>query len=61
MTHTIYCLQTALWWASEKEPDCGEGINWCEFVKDLNMNKAGESATENDKDDIETQLTHLTH
>lgn len=52
MTHTIYCLQTALWWASEKEPDCGEGINWCEFIKDLDI-KAEENATENDKD-IET-------
>lgn len=30
-------FQTALWWASEKEPDCGAGINWCVFIKDLNI------------------------
>jgi len=59
MIRTIYCLQTALWWASEKEPDCGEGINWCEFIKDLNVKTEG-NAAENDKD-IETQLKYLTH
>ncbi|XP_076749581.1 EF-hand domain-containing family member C2 [Xylocopa sonorina] len=31
-------IKTALWWASEKEPDCGAGVNWCAFVKDLHMN-----------------------
>lgn len=51
ITHTIYYLQTALWWASEKEPDCGEGINWCEFIKDLDI-QAEENATENN--DTET-------
>ncbi|XP_071877283.1 EF-hand domain-containing family member C2 isoform X2 [Bombus fervidus] len=30
-------VKTALWWASEKEPDCGAGINWCVFIKDLNI------------------------
>ncbi|KAL6444614.1 hypothetical protein ACFW04_002016 [Cataglyphis niger] len=40
-------VKTALWWASEKEPDCGEGINWCEFIKDLDI-QAEEDATEND-------------
>ncbi|CAK9822215.1 EF-hand domain-containing family member C2 [Anthophora retusa] len=30
-------IKTALWWASEKEPDCGAGINWCAFIKDLNI------------------------
>lgn len=37
--------QTALWWASEEEPDCGAGINWCEFAKDLDIG-AEENATE---------------
>ncbi|XP_050466655.1 EF-hand domain-containing family member C2-like [Cataglyphis hispanica] len=40
-------VKTALWWASEKEPDCGEGINWCEFIKDLDI-QAEENATQND-------------
>ncbi|GAB1869468.1 EF-hand domain-containing family member C2 [Camponotus japonicus] len=52
-------VKTALWWASEKEPDCGEGINWCEFIKDLNVKTEG-NAAENDKD-VETQLKYLTH
>ncbi|XP_054011468.1 EF-hand domain-containing family member C2-like isoform X1 [Hylaeus anthracinus] len=30
-------IKTALWWASEKEPDCGAGINWCAFIKDLDI------------------------
>ncbi|XP_043250986.1 EF-hand domain-containing family member C2-like [Colletes gigas] len=30
-------IKTALWWASEVEPDCGTGINWCAFVKDLDI------------------------
>ncbi|XP_012275373.1 EF-hand domain-containing family member C2 [Orussus abietinus] len=30
-------IKTALWWASEKEPDCGAGIDWCAFLKDLNI------------------------
>ncbi|XP_011881630.1 PREDICTED: EF-hand domain-containing family member C2-like isoform X3 [Vollenhovia emeryi] len=30
-------VKTALWWASEREPDCGGGINWREFIKDLNI------------------------
>ncbi|KAK2575490.1 hypothetical protein KPH14_011217 [Odynerus spinipes] len=30
-------VKTALWWASEQEPDCGAGINWCSFVKDLDI------------------------
>nr|XP_031833842.1 EF-hand domain-containing family member C2-like [Nomia melanderi] len=30
-------IKTALWWASEKEPDCGTGINWCDFIKDLDI------------------------
>ena len=34
-----YCelFQTALWWASEKDPDCGAGIIWCDFIKDLGI------------------------
>ncbi|XP_076379277.1 EF-hand domain-containing family member C2 [Megalopta genalis] len=31
-------VKTALWWASEKEPECGAGINWCAFMKDLDIN-----------------------
>ncbi|KZC10057.1 PREDICTED: EF-hand domain-containing family member C2-like [Dufourea novaeangliae] len=30
-------IKTALWWASEKEPDCGAGINWCAFIEDLDI------------------------
>ncbi|XP_017882993.1 EF-hand domain-containing family member C2-like [Ceratina calcarata] len=30
-------VKTALWWASEREPDCGAGINWCHFIKDLDI------------------------
>ncbi|KAL0121274.1 hypothetical protein PUN28_008737 [Cardiocondyla obscurior] len=30
-------VKTALWWASEKEPDCGGGINWCKFIEDLDL------------------------
>jgi len=51
-------LQTALWWASEKEPDCGEGINWYEFIKDLNI-KPEENVIENNSNE-ETKFT-LTH
>ncbi|XP_020289253.1 EF-hand domain-containing family member C2-like isoform X2 [Pseudomyrmex gracilis] len=46
-------IKTALWWASEKEPDCGCGINWCEFLKDLGI-KEEDDATEDCKDS-ETQ------
>ncbi|KAL2714276.1 EF-hand domain-containing family member C2 [Vespula squamosa] len=30
-------IKTALWWASEKEPDCGAGIDWHCFIKDLDI------------------------
>ncbi|XP_024947143.1 EF-hand domain-containing family member C2 isoform X2 [Cephus cinctus] len=30
-------VKTALWWASEKEPDCGAGMDWCTFLKDLDL------------------------
>ncbi|KAK9294825.1 hypothetical protein QLX08_010689 [Tetragonisca angustula] len=30
-------IKTALWWASEKDPDCGAGIIWCDFIKDLGI------------------------
>ncbi|KAI4488135.1 hypothetical protein M0804_004983 [Polistes exclamans] len=30
-------VKTALWWASEKEPDCGSGIDWHCFIKDLDI------------------------
>lgn len=33
----IISYQTALWWASEKEPDCGAGIDWHCFIKDLDI------------------------
>ncbi|XP_011689860.1 PREDICTED: EF-hand domain-containing family member C2-like isoform X2 [Wasmannia auropunctata] len=38
-------VKMELWWASEREPDCG-GINWCEFIKDLDI-RAEENAAEN--------------
>jgi len=47
-------LQTALWWASEKEPDCGGGINWCEFIKDLDI-RVEENVPENNSN-VETEL-----
>ncbi|EFN89884.1 EF-hand domain-containing family member C2 [Harpegnathos saltator] len=47
-------IKTALWWASEKEPDCGAGINWCEFVKDLDIT-AEANATERGEN-VEAQL-----
>ncbi|EZA50209.1 EF-hand domain-containing family member C2 [Ooceraea biroi] len=30
-------VKTALWWASEEQPDCGSGINWCDFMNDLDI------------------------
>ncbi|XP_078033235.1 EF-hand domain-containing family member C2 [Augochlora pura] len=30
-------VKTALWWASEKEPECGAGINWRALVNDLDI------------------------
>lgn len=30
-------IKSALWWASEKQPDCGAGIIWCAFIKDLDI------------------------
>ncbi|XP_012535562.1 EF-hand domain-containing family member C2 [Monomorium pharaonis] len=47
-------VKTALWWASEREPDCGGGINWCEFIKDLDI-RAEEDAAENNGN-METKL-----
>jgi len=26
-----------LWWASEKEPHYENAINWCHFIKDLDI------------------------
>ncbi|KAF7391340.1 hypothetical protein HZH66_009820 [Vespula vulgaris] len=34
---TTINIKTALWWASEKEPDCGAGIDWYCFIKDLDI------------------------
>ncbi|XP_006618660.1 EF-hand domain-containing family member C2-like [Apis dorsata] len=30
-------IKSALWWASEKQPDCGTGIIWCALIKDLDI------------------------
>ncbi|XP_012262352.2 EF-hand domain-containing family member C2-like [Athalia rosae] len=30
-------VKSALWWASEKEPDCGAGVDWCRFLADLDI------------------------
>ncbi|XP_046604333.1 EF-hand domain-containing family member C2-like [Neodiprion virginianus] len=30
-------IKSDLWWASEKEPDCGAGIDWCQFLKELGI------------------------
>lgn len=38
LIHSCF-FQTALWWASEKEPDCGTGIDWRAFLKDLDLNE----------------------
>ncbi|XP_018364525.1 PREDICTED: EF-hand domain-containing family member C2-like [Trachymyrmex cornetzi] len=51
-------VKTALWWASEREPDCGAGINWYEFIKDLDI-KTEENVIENNSN-AETKLA-LTH
>ncbi|XP_032679728.1 EF-hand domain-containing family member C2-like [Odontomachus brunneus] len=47
-------IKTALWWASEEEPDCGAGINWCEFVKDLDI--GAEDSTVERGENVEVQL-----
>ncbi|XP_076235048.1 EF-hand domain-containing family member C2 [Calliopsis andreniformis] len=44
-------IKTALWWASEKDPDCGAGINWCAFIKDLDIKDEEET-----QDDISKPL-----
>ncbi|KAG7202805.1 hypothetical protein KM043_009964 [Ampulex compressa] len=35
-------VKTSLWWASEKEADCGAGIDWCAFIKDLDIKEKEE-------------------
>ncbi|XP_076290221.1 EF-hand domain-containing family member C2 [Lasioglossum baleicum] len=42
-------VKTALWWASEKEPDCGAGINWRAFIKDLDIKSKDEIPDETSK------------
>ncbi|CAL7948730.1 unnamed protein product [Xylocopa violacea] len=42
-------IKTALWWASEKEPDCGAGVDWCVFIKDLRINGEETNPEENSK------------
>lgn len=32
-------FQTSLWWASEKDPNRGAGLDWCSFLKDLDINE----------------------
>ncbi|XP_033360421.1 EF-hand domain-containing family member C2-like isoform X1 [Bombus vosnesenskii] len=49
-------VKTALWWASEKEPDCGAGINWCVFIKDLNIVDEETNSNESSKSP-EMQIT----
>ncbi|XP_060830646.1 EF-hand domain-containing family member C2-like isoform X2 [Bombus pascuorum] len=50
-------VKTALWWASEKEPDCGAGINWCVFIKDLNIVDEETNSDESSKSP-EMQITN---
>lgn len=38
-----------LWWASEKEPDCGAGINLCTFIKDLDIKDEEDDPDKNSK------------
>ncbi|KAL6255776.1 hypothetical protein P5V15_013019 [Pogonomyrmex californicus] len=53
-------VKTALWWASEKEPDCGEGINWCDFIKDLDIKAEENVVKDNSNTETELALIHQT-
>lgn len=48
----------AFCWTEEKEPDYRHGINWCEFIKDLDIG-IEESAAEDDKrKEMQNALIH---
>ncbi|XP_076165336.1 EF-hand domain-containing family member C2 [Ptiloglossa arizonensis] len=42
-------IKMELWWASEKEPDCGAGINLCTFIKDLDIKDEEDDPDKNSK------------